>query len=101
MPVDEALRLGNVFFNHDRSAEISLQVVLEAEEDRLLEHSPARFQIAVNKLSPRRILLPMRELVTIRLKNEVVRFGFQHGSGDKRTQGLYWNRREAWRISGR
>src|SRR5215469_11119445 len=79
VPVNEALRLGDVIFVHHTAAEVLLQVVLQAEEERLAEHPAARFQVAVYELRSRRILLPMSEFVTVGLEDQVARSGADHG----------------------
>ena len=42
-------------------------------ENRLGKHSAARLQIAVNVLRPRRILLPVRELIAVGLQDQISR----------------------------
>src|SRR5690348_15760697 len=74
----ESLRLWDVLFRRNAAFQISQKVVLQPEENRMAKHSPARLQIAINMLRPRRILLPVRELVAVSLENKVGRFSPGH-----------------------
>ena len=63
--------------------EIFQQVILQAKKHCLCKHPAARLQIAVNVLRPRRILLPVRELIAVGLENQIfrqkaARLGFEH-----------------------
>src|SRR5207248_11589126 len=63
--------LGDIGWSKPRSFEIGFQVILQAEEHRVREHSAARFQIRVDSGRVWRILLPMREFVAIGSQQEV------------------------------
>lgn len=53
--------------------EICLQVILQAKEDRLGRQSSPGFEVRVNTIGMRRVLLPVGDLVTVGAQNEVHR----------------------------
>ena len=70
--------LPDILLVDDFAAEIFEQIILQPEEQRLLKHAASGLQIAVNKLGAWRILLPVRELITIGLQNQVASDCLQH-----------------------
>src|SRR5690348_3699343 len=89
----EFIGLDDVGLSKPRAFQISLQVVLQTEEDCIREHSSSRLQVRINPSRLRRILLPMREFVAIGFEQEV--HGFSLPSAVSRTSRLRRARRRA------
>ena len=77
MPPHHFLGLINGVLAHHRPFEVFLEIVLQAEEDYLLPLAAAAFEIGIDPLGAGRVLLPMRELVTVGAKDDVS--GSVHG----------------------
>src|SRR5580765_4640018 len=71
MLLAEFVSLRDVGLREPRAFQISLQVILQTEEDGIREHSSSRLQVRINPGRLRWILLPVREFVAIGLEQEV------------------------------
>ena len=77
----ESLRLIDFFRSDDRPGKVSLQVVLKAEENGLVERPAAGFEVREHRLGGRRILAVMSDFVRVREEEEVVKVAHAENSG--------------------
>src|SRR3990170_5279623 len=91
MPVEEGLGEVDVVPGHDRSREVALQDVLEAEEDRLpgepVRSASPGLKVGVDGLGPRRVLRPMSHLVAVSQAEDVRGEGHDFSGAARRMCG--------------